>query len=377
MSVAGTVSDVEFKGRSGQESTVYLTQVPNEGAGIGHQIANYIGGVHYARIFGTRHAHAGFKDTKWEKFLGFGEGEVSVAELKKQGYRMFRLPYFDEEKDAAWIRDIIASYEGRKVILQTELDQFYEKQYEEMDFIKRKFESAKARQNEKNSYDEKDIHIAVHIRRGDIVEGQTTGQETLTKRWLTMEYYENVVRDVVGYLQDGNLVPVGRKEDTDKDIYKDTKEDIKEGSILYADRERNEREGMDRFQAANTGCDGFLSTEHTNTTLAPLPDIFRRLAEKQRNGGEIILHIFSQGNQEDYKQFEQFAKVDYCLDKGAMESFLMMVRADILILSKSSFSYKPALLADGIRICPPHFWHGYPDKPDWIVVDEDGHLGER
>ena len=101
------------------------------------------------------------------------------------------------------------------------------------------------------------------------------------------------------------------------------------------------------------------------------------MSEKKQNGGEIILHIFSQGKQRDYKQFEQFANVDYCLDKGAMESFLMMVRADILILSKSSFSYKPALLADGIRICPPHFWHGYPDSPDWIVAEEDGHLGKR
>ena len=306
-----------------KESTVYLTQVPNEGAGIGHQIANYIGGVHYARIFGAKHARAGFKDAKWELFFGFGEGEVSVEALKKQGYKMLRLPYFDEEKDAAIIRDIIASYEGQKVILQTELDQFYEKQYEEMAFIKKKFEGAKARQNEKDSFDEKDIHIAVHIRRGDIVEGQTTGEQTLTKRWLTMEYYENAVQDVVSSMQDGDLL-----------------------------------------------------TGHANAWKESLPDIFRNLEEKKGNGGEIILHIFSQVKKEDYTQFEQFGKVDYCLDKDAMESFLMMVRADILILSKSSFSYKPALLADGIRICPPHFWHGYPDTPDWMVAEEDGHLGE-
>lgn len=53
-------------------------------------------------------------------------------------------------------------------------------------------------------------------------------------------------------------------------------------------------------------------------------------------------------------------------------TFLHMVKADLLITSRSSFSYKPALLSSGIKICPPKFWHGYPDAPEWIVCAEDG-----
>ena len=45
------------------------------------------------------------------------------------------------------------------------------------------------------------------------------------------------------------------------------------------------------------------------------------------------------------------------------------------ITSKSSFSYKPALLnKNGIKVCPRNFWHGYPDTKDWIMCDNDGNI---
>lgn len=88
------------------------------------------------------------------------------------------------------------------------------------------------------------------------------------------------------------------------------------------------------------------------------------------------IFIFSQGNEEDFKEFRQFENIVFCLDMSAMDSFLHMVRADILVTSKSSFSYKPALLADGLRICPRNFWHDYPDAPEWILVDDYGNIGQ-
>ena len=59
---------------------------------------------------------------------------------------------------------------------------------------------------------------------------------------------------------------------------------------------------------------------------------------------------------------------------SAQDSFLHMVYADLLITSKSSFSYKPALLSNGIKVCPKYFWHGYPDTEDWILCDNNGNL---
>ena len=51
-----------------------------------------------------------------------------------------------------------------------------------------------------------------------------------------------------------------------------------------------------------------------------------------------------------------------------------MVYADCLITSKSSFSYKPALLSDGIKISPINFWHGYPKTSDWLLASDEGEI---
>ncbi|MFK1788812.1 hypothetical protein ACIXBV_17435 [Bacteroides fragilis] len=86
----------------------------------------------------------------------------------------------------------------------------------------------------------------------------------------------------------------------------------------------------------------------------------------------IHIYFFSQGKPEDYTEFFKYSNLHWCLHMGAQESFLHMVYADLLITSKSSFSYKPALLNNGIKICPRIFWHGYPLSPDWILVENDG-----
>ena len=267
---------------------VYITQIPNEGAGIGHQIANYIGGYHYSRIFGASHAYVPFKDTAWDRFLGFGENEVTLLELKKQGYKVRRLPYFDEQKNYAMIRNIVDSYSGEKVVLLTELDQFYPAQYEEIPHIKEKFESSSSRKNDRLIFSQDEYNVAVHIRRGDIVQNSDEKTDALTKRWLDMDYYEGIVKKLV-------------------DEYKGIK--------------------------------------------------------------PIHLYIFSQGKPDEYALFNKYGKVTLCMDMSAMDSFLHMVRADVLVTSKSSFSYKPALLSDGIRIVPSGFWHGYPDDEKWKIVE--------
>lgn len=281
--------------------TVYITQIPNEGAGIGHQIANFNGGYHYAMLFGIPFAYPGFCNREWEHFLGFGEHEISVKELKKQGYRMRKLPYFDEsEKSLELIRQIIRSYAGKKIILSVELDQFYQKQYEVIPFIKRKFEEASARKEDRLIYRKGRVSMAVHIRRGDIVVSSAQeageGKETavakgMTKRWLSLDYFENIVKQV-----------------------------------------------------------------------------------SEKIGDRLDIYLFSQGDTKDYRCFEKYGNVIYCFDMSDQNSFLHMVRADILVISKSSFSYKPALLADGVRICPPDFWHGYPEDGNWIVADREGKL---
>ena len=66
----------------------YYTARPNPDAGIGHQMANWIAGYWYAQQFNLNFAHLPFSNPIWEEFLGFGEGEPSIQDLKRKGYQV-------------------------------------------------------------------------------------------------------------------------------------------------------------------------------------------------------------------------------------------------------------------------------------------------
>jgi len=272
----------------------YYTAVPNPGAGIGHQIANWIAGYWYAGQFGLKFAHISFAQEIWETFLGFGEGEVTVDELvKKHRYQRVLLPLFDEfnPDEIVLIKEIIHSYCDKKVVFVAEQDQFYRDQFGVMDDIKRKFYQAKSRKEDHLIYSKDFFNIAVHVRRGDVVNRESTDNPNLLMRWQDVNYFERVLSTII--------------------------ENIK----------------TDR---------------------------------------PIAVYLFSQGKRGDYPEFEKFENIHFCTDMGSKYSFLHMVNADLLITSKSSFSYKPALLSNGIKVCPKMFWHGYPKTKDWILVENDG-----
>jgi hypothetical protein len=88
----------------------------------------------------------------------------------------------------------------------------------------------------------------------------------------------------------------------------------------------------------------------------------------------VAIYLFSQGVPNDFAEFNKYENLHFCLKMDAQESFLHMVYADLLITSKSSFSYKPALLNRGIKVCPKNFWHNYPEANDWILVDDEGNF---
>lgn len=272
-------------------STCYYAARPNPGAGIGHQMANWIAGFWYARQFGLHFAYLSFSTKQWDNFLGFGRGEKSVAELRKEGYRIRKLPLFDEsnDKELELNRNIIQSYAGKKIVFIAEQDQFYKAQYGVMDDLKRKFYSAPARKNDCLIYSNDHFNIAIHVRRGDIMSDPTN--PNLTMRYLNNDYFEKVLKQVVNNVQ------------TSKPVH---------------------------------------------------------------------IYFFSQGVPEDYPEFSTFQNLHWCLDMNAQDSFLHFVYADLLITSKSSFSYKSALLNMGIKVCPRNFWHEYPNSADWILCKNDG-----
>ena len=281
------------KGNLDINNTSYFSARPNPGAGIGHQMANWIAGYWYAKKFGLKFAHIPFSTKEWDDFLGFGENEKKVLGLKKEGYKVRKLPFFREnnEKEKELISKIIQSYAGEKVVFIAEQDQPYSEQYGVMDELKLKFRNSFARNKDKLIYNSNNFNIAVHIRRGDIVIGNENKNHNLIIRWLNNSYYEKILINIINNLK----------------------------------------------------------------------------TAKPKN-----IYIFSQGERKYFSEFDKFENVHYCLDMNPIESFLHMVYADLLVTSKSSFSYKPALLSNSIKICPRNFWHGYPDKDDWILAEDDG-----
>lgn len=281
------------------QSVGYLAAVPNPGAGIGHQMANWIAGLWFARVFGLEHAHIPFSTPQWEALLGFGEGKESLESLvKSNGYRKVSLPLFDEfnQFEVEQIKKIIASYNDKKIVFVLEQDQFYRNQYGVMNDIKHRFYHAAAREKDKLKYSNEYFNIAIHVRRGDIVTDQHTSNPNLLMRWQETAYFKNILISVLKQLK--------------------TKKNVK-------------------------------------------------------------IYLFSQGSKDDFVEFNEFDHMEYCLDMGAQESFLHMVFSDLLITSKSSFSYKPAMLSNGIKVCPRHFWHGYQQDIKWIIANEDGSLDRQ
>ncbi|GGH56494.1 hypothetical protein HNQ91_000015 [Filimonas zeae] len=276
----------------------YYTAIPNKGAGIGHQMANWIAGYWYARQFGLRFAHEPFSKESWETFLGFGEGEEKVETLVKNGYKKVKLPLFRESRphEFALNKNIIDSYKGKKVVFIAEQDQFYRDQYGVVEDLRRKFFAAQERSNDQFIYSRQHLNVAIHVRRGDILPGQQNQNPNLVMRWQDNSYFEKVLTRVLA------VIPTTRP---------------------------------------------------------------------------VAIYLFSQGNREDFSEFEKFENIHFCLDMGPKESFLHMVFADILITSKSSFSYKPALISKGIKVCPENFWHKYPKSADYILAGDNALFNEE
>jgi transcription initiation factor TFIID subunit 8 len=99
-------------------------------------------------------------------------------------------------------------------------------------------------------------------------------------------------------------------------------------------------------------------------------DVIRHLRQLYYNK-DILFHIYSQGNIDNFKIYENDDVVLH-IDENIFYTFIGLVEADILVMSASSFSYSAGLLNDGIVYYLP-FWH----KPckNWITLSYYLNLG--
>jgi hypothetical protein len=79
-----------------------------------------------------------------------------------------------------------------------------------------------------------------------------------------------------------------------------------------------------------------------------------------------LLHIYSQGNDDDFKKFCAQDIVLH-LNESIEDTFTSMVLADVLVTGRSSFSYTAGILSGGAIYYIP-FW--CPALPHWISINE-------
>jgi hypothetical protein len=92
-----------------------------------------------------------------------------------------------------------------------------------------------------------------------------------------------------------------------------------------------------------------------------------------RSGTAYSMRLYSQGPAEPFAPLRD-AGVELCLDIDALWTMQQLVAADMLIMSKSSFSYVAALISEGIKIYEP-FWH--PPLDDWLPRNFRGDFDRR
>jgi len=85
---------------------------------------------------------------------------------------------------------------------------------------------------------------------------------------------------------------------------------------------------------------------------------------------QIKIYVFSENYLNSFYKLKQFKNLKFFVDLDQYKTFLHFIYADCLITSKSSFSYKAALINRGLKFCPKNFWHKYPkNKKKWILID--------
>ena len=88
----------------------------------------------------------------------------------------------------------------------------------------------------------------------------------------------------------------------------------------------------------------------------------------EKAGREAIVEIHSQGDAAAFAEFERLG-CRLRLDEPAMQSHQRLVNADVLVMSRSSFSYTAALLCRGSVL---YDREKYKPLPQWIVRAQDG-----
>jgi hypothetical protein len=108
--------------------------------------------------------------------------------------------------------------------------------------------------------------------------------------------------------------------------------------------------------------DRYIEADHAAAKVMRALDTLPKTDARPR-----VLHIHSEGKPSDFEPFLKLGAVLH-LNEDAYTTFHQLVSADVLYMTKSSFSYLAAILSKGECFYDP-FWH--PPLPGWRILPAD------
>lgn len=301
--------------KSNQDGKAYLTAGLNSGAGIGHQMGFWFDGYWLADKWGIEYAHKDFFINGQhvepdDRLIVFQLGKLKIYNTSGAWNKLLRLGI--GEKSVNELRE-----QGYKIRMLPLFDPYNEG------------EVSAVRQIIKSYHHDK-IIFQLEVDQGSDVEL--------------------------------NYIPIFREI-----FWKNRKKD----SLLYCQNDFNIAIHIRRGDVNQTIDNGGRYNGNLYYVTA-LKTAYSLISDEQYKNRKI--YVFSEGNEEDFPEFQGKEKVILCISESAKEAFLHFAYADLTIVSKSGFSCFGAMLNDGLKLYQKGMYFRVPDDEKWISLDENGRL---
>ena len=166
----------------------YFTVLSNRGAGIGHQLSNWLTGVVLAEDLGCTWFHCPLGDETWDSFLTLSSDQPTLASCRSQGLRVYRLPKLAHPIQVRIALRLMRTFRAPVAFVADDLVvpdltravPFFRQQYERAPRplpFSVSGRSASCRL------------VAVHVRRGDLHDLRQKGGEEWKERWLENTFF--------------------------------------------------------------------------------------------------------------------------------------------------------------------------------------------
>ena len=183
------------------------------------------------------------------------------------------------------------------------------------------------KENNKTScslYRKDKIDIAVHVRKGDVIEWN------ITTRITPNEYFINIIKQLHTMFGDKARIHI-----------------FSEGTI------HSDFPELEKIQNSNVNIDYFTQVGENNEKITNNNFNLVTLKDKDESTKDLIINMHLNGD--------------------ARHAFSHLVNADILVTCKSCFSYVAAILNENGTILFSEFWFPSLSK-DWITLDKNGFI---